>query len=80
VAGATIELLSKLVAIDSVNPPLVPGGAGEREIAAFVSAWAQDAGLEAVVVGRTPGRPSVVVRDVAAALGARCCCVAVSTR
>ena len=29
-------LLSDLVAIDSVNPSLVPGGAGEGEIAAFV--------------------------------------------
>ena len=37
-----VELLPKLVAIDSVNPSLVPGGAGEREIAAFVAAWARD--------------------------------------
>jgi len=58
----TIELLSRLVAIDSVNPSLVPGGAGEREAAAFVAAWAQDAGLTAEVHEATPGRPSVVVR------------------
>jgi acetylornithine deacetylase len=58
----TVELLSKLVAIDSVNPALVPGGAGERDIAAFVTAWAQDAGLQAEVLEGTPGRPSVVVR------------------
>jgi len=58
----TVALLSQLVAIDSVNPSLVPGGAGEREIAAFVSGWAQDAGLEADVLEQTPGRPSVVVR------------------
>ena len=57
-----VELLSELVAIDSVNPSLVPGGAGEREIAGFVSAWARDAGLEAEVLEATPGRPSVVVR------------------
>jgi acetylornithine deacetylase len=57
-----VELLSDLVAIDSVNPSLVPGGAGEREIAAFVAAWARDAGLEADVLEATPGRPSVVVR------------------
>jgi len=60
--AATVDLLSRLVAIDSVNPSLVPGGAGERESAAFVTAWARDAGLEATVLERTPGRPSVVVR------------------
>jgi len=57
-----IELLSRLVAIDSVNPSLVPGGAGEDEIARFVVEWARAAGLEADVLEATPGRPSVVVR------------------
>jgi acetylornithine deacetylase len=56
------ELVLQLVAIDSVNPSLVPGGAGEREIAAFVAGWARQAGLEADVLEATPGRPSVVVR------------------
>jgi acetylornithine deacetylase len=56
------SLLCDLVAIDSVNPALVAGGAGEPEIAAFVAAWARDAGLEAEVLEATPGRPSVVVR------------------
>src|SRR5205823_1559696 len=36
-------LVSSLVAIDSVNPSLVQGGAGEREIADFIKAWARDA-------------------------------------
>jgi acetylornithine deacetylase len=58
----TVELLARLVAIDSVNPSLVPGGAGEPEIAAFVAAWARDAGLKAEVLEATPGRPSVLVR------------------
>jgi acetylornithine deacetylase len=57
-----IELTSRLVAIDSVNPSLVPGGAGEGEIARFVAAWARAAGLGADVLEATPGRPSVVVR------------------
>src|ERR671935_2180202 len=35
-----IELTSRLVAIDSVNPALVAGGAGEAEAARFVAAWA----------------------------------------
>ena len=29
-------LLADLVAIDSVNPSLVPGGAGEGEVAGYV--------------------------------------------
>jgi acetylornithine deacetylase len=56
------DLVARLVAIDSVNPSLVPGGAGEAEIAAFVSAWSRDAGLDAEVLAATPGRPSVLVR------------------
>ena len=55
-------LLGALVAIDSVNPALVPGGAGEAEIAAFVAGWARDAGLGAERLEATPGRPSVLVR------------------
>jgi len=57
-----VELTSRLVAIDSVNPVLVPGAAGEGEIARFVAEWARAAGLEADVLEDTPGRPSVVVR------------------
>jgi acetylornithine deacetylase len=57
-----LALLSDLVGIDSVNPALVPGGAGEREAAAFVARWARTAGLDADVLEATPGRPSVVVR------------------
>ncbi len=56
-----IELTSRMVAIDSVNPSLVPGGAGEVEMARFVVEWARNAGLEAEVLEATPGRPSVVV-------------------
>jgi acetylornithine deacetylase len=57
-----VELVSRLVAIDSVNPSLVEGGAGEGEIAAFVAGWARDNGLEIQVLEETSGRPSVVVR------------------
>jgi acetylornithine deacetylase len=57
-----VDLLSRLVAIDSVNPSLVPGGAGEGAIAAFVAGWARDAGLDVQVLEGTPGRPSVIVR------------------
>ena len=54
------ELLRQLVAIDSVNPDLVPGGAGEGNIARFVAEWLERAGLEVVVDEVAPGRPNVV--------------------
>jgi acetylornithine deacetylase/succinyl-diaminopimelate desuccinylase family protein len=57
-----IELLSGLVAIDSVNPSLVTGGAGEGEIATFIADWATRAGLETKRLEETPGRPSMIVR------------------
>jgi acetylornithine deacetylase len=61
VGVSVTALAAELVAIDSVNPALVPGGAGEAEVAAFLVRWAYDNGLEARVLERTPGRPSVVV-------------------
>ncbi len=57
-----IDLLGSLVAADSVNPSLVPGGAGETDVARLVSDWARAAGLEADVVEESAGRPSVIVR------------------
>ena len=56
----TTDLLAALVAIDSVNPALVPGGAGEAEIAAFVAAWLTEQGLEVTIDEPLAGRPSVV--------------------
>jgi acetylornithine deacetylase len=66
VAGALrrtdlIDLASRLVAIDSVNPALVEGGAGEADVAAFVAAWGREAGLDVELVG-AEARPSVVLR------------------
>ena len=55
-----VELLSDLVAIDSVNPEIVPGGAGEAEIARFVAGWLERAGLEVTLQEVAPGRPNVV--------------------
>jgi acetylornithine deacetylase len=57
---AVERLVAELVAIDSVNPALVPGGAGEEEVAAFVARWLTEAGLEVEVVQAGIGRPSVV--------------------
>ena len=58
-AGAE-RLVAELVAIDSVNPTLVPGGAGEAEVMRFAAGWLADAGLEVELVEAAPGRPSVV--------------------
>jgi acetylornithine deacetylase/succinyl-diaminopimelate desuccinylase-like protein len=52
------ELAAALVAIDSVNPALVPGGAGERAIASFVADWCGEQELDVEILGE--GRPSVV--------------------
>jgi acetylornithine deacetylase len=54
------QLVGELVAIDSVNPDLVPGGAGEMEIARFVAAWLQHAGVEARIDEVAPGRANVI--------------------
>jgi acetylornithine deacetylase len=55
-----ITLLKQLVSIDSVNPSLVPGGAGETEIAKFIKSWLKAQGFETHWLENTPGRPSVV--------------------
>lgn len=54
------DLTAALVRIDSVNPTLIAGGAGETEIAAFVRDWLTRAGLQVDVVEPVPGRPSVL--------------------
>jgi acetylornithine deacetylase len=54
------DLAAALVRIDSVNPSLIAGAAGETEIAAFVADWLEQAGLEVDVIEPVPGRPSVV--------------------
>jgi acetylornithine deacetylase len=56
----TQALLEQLVRIDSVNPDLVPGGAGETKIAKFIQSWLEEKGFETHWLENTPGRPSVV--------------------
>jgi acetylornithine deacetylase/succinyl-diaminopimelate desuccinylase family protein len=55
-----VELLRQLVAIDSINPDLVPGGVGEEKIARFIAGWFHQAGLEVVWDEAVPGRPNVI--------------------
>ncbi len=57
---AIAELIGQLVAIDSTNPDLVPGGAGEAELAQFVATWLERAGLDVRLEDVAPGRPNVV--------------------
>lgn len=56
------KLLVELVGIDSVNPDLVPGGAGERRIAEFVAGWLSAADLETTLQESGGGRPNVIGR------------------
>src|SRR3954463_16475937 len=55
-----ISLLSDLVAIDSVNPSLVPGGRGEAQIADAIEAQLRAIGLDVQRQEVAPGRPNVV--------------------
>lgn len=58
VAGLT----RRLVAIDATNPSLVPGGAGEREVAEASAEWLAERGFEVRLVGADVSRPSVLAR------------------
>ena len=55
-----VELTKQLVAIDSVNPELIPGAAGEGDIGRFIAQWFERAGLEVEMDEVAPGRPNVV--------------------
>uniref|UniRef100_UPI0035B2C1EB M20/M25/M40 family metallo-hydrolase n=1 Tax=Promineifilum sp. TaxID=2664178 RepID=UPI0035B2C1EB len=54
------QLLTDLVAINSVNPDLVPGAPGEGEVAAYIARWLEAAGLEVHRDEPVAGRPNVV--------------------
>jgi acetylornithine deacetylase len=59
-ATSTIDLLRDLVSIDSVNPSLVPGAAGEAAIAQRVAAELMSIGLAVEITEVAPKRPNVV--------------------
>ena len=56
------DLTAALVSIDSVNPDLVPGGAGEHRIARVVAEWLDRRGLAVQVQRTRAGRPNVIGR------------------
>jgi len=54
------QTLKDMVAIDSVNPSLVQGAAGETEIADYLEQWMKAHGLDTKRYDVKPGRPNVV--------------------
>ena len=59
-ADPTLALLRDLVAIDSVNPSLVPGARGEADVARRIAAELESIGLSVDITEVAPGRPNVV--------------------
>jgi acetylornithine deacetylase len=59
-SDATIKLLCDLVAIDSVNPSLVPGAKGESDVAHAAGDYMRAAGLDVEIKDVVEGRPNVV--------------------
>ena len=55
-----LRLLRELVAVNSVNPTLVRGAPGEREIADVIAAEMRRGGLDVSIETVTHGRPNVV--------------------
>src|SRR5262245_31289004 len=55
-----LKLLRDLVAIDSVNPSLVPGAAGEAAIADAIATHLGRLGLDVELQEAAPGRPNVI--------------------
>jgi acetylornithine deacetylase len=57
---ALTQTLRDMVSIDSVNPSLVEGAAGEKEIADYLEDWMKAHGMETKRYDVQPGRPNVV--------------------
>ena len=58
----TINLLRDLIAIDSVNPALAPGGRGEKQIAEAIAAELRAGGMDVETQEVAPGRSNVMSR------------------
>lgn len=56
-----VPLIEQLVSIDSINPDLIAGAAGEATIAQFVANWAREAGLAVEIQPVADGRPNVII-------------------
>src|ERR1039457_5723327 len=58
----TLETLARLVRSNSINPTLVPGAPGEKEIATFIAGSLRACGLAVEILEPVPGRTSVLGR------------------
>ena len=58
--AAAAKMLGEMIAIDSVNPSLVPGGAGEAAMAAYVAEVLRAAGCDVTIDEVAPGRHNVI--------------------
>jgi succinyl-diaminopimelate desuccinylase len=56
------SLLSSLVRIDSVTPWLIPGGAGEMEVARFMAHWLEPVGVDVTIEEPESGRANLIAR------------------
>ncbi len=59
VADEAVELTRELVALDTVNPALVPGAPGERPAVDLLVSRLEPRGFEIEIVG-PPDRPSLI--------------------
>jgi acetylornithine deacetylase len=59
-SDATINLLRDLIAIDSINPSLMPGAKGEEQIGQAIAAKLRAAGMDIEVQPVSPGRSNVI--------------------
>ena len=55
-----LELLKQLIAVDSINPSLVAGAAGEAAVARAIAEAMRGIGLDVETQDAAPGRPNVV--------------------
>lgn len=55
-----LQLLKELIAVDSINPSLVPGAAGEAAVARTIAEAMRGMGLTVEIQDAAPGRPNVV--------------------
>jgi acetylornithine deacetylase len=58
--GDPVALAAALVAVESINPTLAPGGSGEAKIASLCASWLEGWGMSAKVDEVAPGRCNVV--------------------
>jgi len=68
-----INLVSSLVQIDSVNPWLVQGGAGEASVVRFISTWLEPYGAKIQLEEVEKGRYNLVARLPGSGIGKSLC-------